>query len=43
MATKYTLEGEGLAGEGWNVKPEVVAAKCTEFGEALSEVVVHPS
>ena len=30
MAAKYTPEGEGLAGEGWNIKPDVVAAICTE-------------
>ena len=25
IAAKYTLEGEGLAGAGWNVKSEVMA------------------
>ena len=25
MATKYTPEGEGLAGEGWDIKPDVIA------------------
>ena len=24
MAAKFTLEGEGLAGEGWDIKPEVI-------------------
>ena len=35
MAAKYTLEGEALAGEGWTIKPEVIAGICTEFSEAL--------
>ena len=24
MAAKYTPEGEGLAGEGWAIKPDVI-------------------
>ena len=24
MAAKYAPEGEGLAGEGWNIRPEVI-------------------
>ena len=31
----FTPEGEGLAGEGWNIKPGLIAAICTEFSEAL--------
>ena len=26
MAAKYTPEGNGLAGEGWNITPDVIAA-----------------
>ena len=43
MAAKFTPEGEGLAGEGWNIKPEVVSAICTEFSEALFEAIVGSS
>ena len=39
VAAKYTLEGEGLAGEGWTIKPGM----CTEFSEALFEAVVYSS
>ena len=34
MAT-FTPEGEGFADEGWIIKPAVISAFCTEFGEAL--------
>ena len=37
MAAKYTPEGEGLAGEGWNIKPDVIAAICTDFNAAFSK------
>ena len=43
MAAKYTPEGEDLARKGWNIKPDVVAGICTEFGEALFEAVVNSS
>ena len=43
MAAKYTPEGEGLAGEGWAIKPEVISSICTEFSEALFEAVVNSS
>ena len=43
MAAKYIPEGEGLAGEGWNIKPEVIAAICTEFCEPLFKAVVKSS
>ena len=43
MTAKYTLEGDGLAGEGWNIKPEVVATIWTELCEALFEAVVNSS
>ena len=43
MDAKYTLEGEGHAGEGWNIKPDVIAGICTEFSEALFEAVVNSS
>ena len=43
MAAKYTPEGEGLAGEGWAIKPEVISAICTELSEALFEAVVNSS
>ena len=43
MAAKCTPEGEGLAGEGWHIKPEVIATICTEFSEALFEAVVNSS
>ena len=26
MAAKFTLEGEGFAGEGWNINTEVISA-----------------
>ena len=42
-AAKHTPEGEGLAGEGWNIKPDVTAGICTEFSEALFEAVVNSS
>ena len=43
MAAKDAPEGEGLAGEGWAIKPEVISGICTEFSEALNEAVVDPS
>ena len=43
MVAKYTPEGEGLAGEGWNIKPEVIAAIRKELCEALFEAVVSSS
>ena len=33
IAAKYTLDGEGLAGEGWDIKSEVIAGICTDFSE----------
>ena len=42
MAAKYTPEG-GLAGEGWTIKPDVIAGICTEFSEALFEAVLNSS
>ena len=42
-AAKYTPEGDGLAGERWNVKPQVIASISTEFSEALFEDVVNSS
>ena len=33
-AAKYTSEGEGLAREGWDITPDVIAAICTDFSEA---------
>ena len=35
MAATYIPEGEGLAGEGWTIKPDVIAGICTEFSEGL--------
>ena len=43
MAAKHTPEGEGLAGEGWTIKPDVIAGICAEFSEALFEAVVNSS
>ena len=43
MAAKYTPEGEGLAGEGWAIKQDVISGICTEFSEALFEAVVDSS
>ena len=43
MAAKYTPEGEGLAGEGWTIKPEVLAGICAELSEALFGAVVNSS
>ena len=34
-AAKFTPEGEGLAGEGWDIKSDVIAGICTEFSEHL--------
>ena len=41
IAAKYTPEGEGLAGEGCDIKSEVIARICTEFSEPLFEAVVN--
>ena len=35
IAAKYTLEGEGLPGEAWDVKSDVITGICTEFSEPL--------
>ena len=35
IAAKYTPEGEGLAGEGWVIKSEVIAGICSEVSEPL--------
>ena len=43
IAATYTLEGEVLAGEGWNIKPDVIEAICTDFSEPLFEPVVDSS
>ena len=43
MAAKFTPEGEGLAEGGWNIKPEVISAICTDFSEALFEAIVKSS
>ena len=43
MAAKYIPEVEGLAGEGWSIKPDVIAGICTEFSEALCGAVVDSS
>ena len=37
FAAKYTPQGEGLAEEGWTIKPDVFAGICTHFSEALFE------
>ena len=34
------LKEKGVAGEGWNIKPEVTSVMCTEHGEALAEAIV---
>ena len=36
MAAKYTPEGDGIAGECWNLKFDVVQSICTEFGGLFS-------
>ena len=38
-----TPEGEGLAGDGWTTKPDVIAGICSEFSEALFEAVANSS
>ena len=43
MTAKLTPVGEGLAGECWNIKPEVLSAICTEFSAALFEAIVTSS
>ena len=43
MTAKFTPEGTCLAGEGWNVKPEVFSAICTEFSEVFVEAIVKSS
>ena len=35
MAAKYIPEGEDLAGEGWDIKSEVIAGIYTGFSEPL--------
>ena len=40
-AARYILAGEGLAGEGWDIKSEVIAGICTEFSKPLFEAVVN--
>ena len=42
-AAKYTPEGEGLAGDGWNIKFSVFGAICTEFNEPLFDAIVNSS
>ena len=42
-AAKYTLEGDGLAGEGWKIKTDVFAAVFTKFCEDFFEAIVKPS
>ena len=41
IAAKYTPDGEGLTGEEWDIKSEVIAGICTEFSELLFEAVVN--
>ena len=41
IAAEYTPEGEGLAGEGWDFKSEVIAGISTELGEPFLEAVVN--
>ena len=43
MAAKFTPEGEGLADQGWIIKPAVISAICLEFSEALFEAMVRSS
>ena len=43
IAAQFTPEGEGLAGEGWNLKPDVIAAIWTDFSEAPFEAIVKSS
>ena len=43
MAAKYTPEGEGLAKEGWILKFDVMQSICTDFSEAVLEVIVRSS
>ena len=35
IAAKYTPEGKCLAGEGWDIKSEIIAGICAEFSEPL--------
>ena len=41
IAAKYTPQGEGLAGEGWNINFKVIEAICTEFGEPFSRQLLN--
>ena len=41
IVAKYTPEGEGLAGEGWNSKPGDFEAICTVFSGPLFEAIVN--
>ena len=43
MAANFTPKGEGFAGEGWNIKPEVMSAFSIRFGEVLFEAIVRSS
>ena len=43
MAAKFTPEGDGLAGGGWNIEPDVISAVCSEFRDALIEAIAKSS
>ena len=43
MAAKYTPEGEGFAKENWILKFDVMQSICTDFSEAVLEVIVRSS
>ena len=43
MAAKFTSEREGLAGQGRNLKLDIIQSICTEFSDALSEATVTSS
>ena len=35
------MKERGLAGEGWNIKPDFISAMYTDFSEALFEAIVN--
>ena len=39
VATKFVLEGEGHATEGWTVMPGVLRPKCTDFDDTFFNAI----
>ena len=43
LAARFTLEGEGLADQGWTMNHDIIGAICTDYREALLEAIVKTS